>query len=180
MLRTFALLPSLTMVRLSIFLVAIIGGGGSGVAAAVLSNPSIFELRFDIHGCRHSIHCLWNGLEDRYDLPTSREIMGRVIEGLSNPDMSGRSRTVTVDISPPEAVVGQQHPTLVEHVSGKVLEAIRNWHLFQDVVIRAIEDCFNGANRAEIRPVGVHVQNVLEETETVSSMSSGAMSLGSS
>jgi hypothetical protein len=53
------------------------------------------------------------------------EIMGRVIEGLSDPFMSGRSRALTVDISSPEAVVGQQHPILlVEHVSGKILEAI--------------------------------------------------------
>ena len=86
------------------------GGGGTGAAAAVLSNPTIFELTWDIfgdRGYRHSIHCLWNGVEDRYGLPTTREIMGRVIEGLTDPFLSGRSRAVTVDISPPEAVVGQ-------------------------------------------------------------------------
>ena len=76
----------------------------------MLINPTILELAWDIFGNRGyhlSIHCLWIGLEVCYGLATTREIMGRVIEGLTVPFLSGRSRAVTVDISPPEAVVGQ-------------------------------------------------------------------------
>jgi hypothetical protein len=157
-----ALQSSLTMI---LPFPGISGGGGTGAAAAVLSNPTIFELTWDIfgdRGYRHSIHCLWNGLEDRYGLPTTREIMGRVIEGLTDPFLSGRSRAVMVDISPPEAVVGHQHPALlvVEHVSGKILEAIRHWNVYEDYARSAIEDCCNGAIRAVEVPVGVPVGNV--------------------
>jgi hypothetical protein len=96
--------------------------------------------------------------------------MGRVIEGLTDPFVSGRSRTVTVDTSLPEAVAGQQHPTLlVEHVSGKTLgTSPSSLKVYEDVARNAIEECFNGATRAvEVRPLGVHVQNVLEETDCV-------------
>jgi hypothetical protein len=45
--------------------------------------------------------------------------------------------------------------------------------VYEDFVVMAIEDCFNNAIRAVEVRLGVHVQNVLEETDIVSSMSLG-------
>ena len=47
-------------------------------------------------------------------------------------------------------------------MSGKILAAIRHWQVYEDFVVMAIEDCFNGAIRAVEVPLGVHEQNVLK------------------